>query len=219
MNLGKVILIVQPTGFVSSGKRLHFRSGGSLMKKRRAQGSNIKSHERPSAELRPARAVPKTSDQRLLSKAECALIARSHSPAIKALSDRALGDLAAHLRKARDRAVLVKRYQSRALRGQKPVSGVIASHRGGSSRHALLAAAVTRVARQIERRRVGSVDPAPASMDKHASSQDHAFEDGTRRTSPARPAIGDIQPVPRTEISTLRRRGMTPVLERSRTRR
>lgn len=160
----------------------------------------------------------KHQDQRLLSKGERDLIADTRNPAMKELSDRALADLAKHLRTARDRAELLGRFQRRELRGQMQTSGVTASHSGAPrARRSLLAAAVTRVNKEIERRSARKTQPAPASRKKRASSRDQAIEGGTRRTSPARPAIGDMQPVPSSDIPPLRRRGITPVLERSRT--
>lgn len=166
----------------------------------------------------PVMTSTKHRDQRLLSKDERDLIADARYPAMKALSDRALADLAKHLRTARDRAELLGRYRRRELRGQMPASGVTASHRGApSARRRLLAAAVTRVNREIERRSARKVQPAAASREKRASSRSGAIESGTRRPSPARPAIGDMQPVPSSDILALRRRGITPILERSRT--
>lgn len=166
----------------------------------------------------PIMTSKKHQDQRLLSKDERDLIAGTRYPAMKELSDGALADLAMYLRKARDQVGLWGRFQRRELRGQMPVSGVTASRRGGSSaRYTLLAAAVTRVNRQLEKRRV-SIAP-PTSKEKRASSRDHAIESETRRPSPVRPAIGDMQPVPSTDIPALRRRGITPILEGSRTRR
>lgn len=160
----------------------------------------------------------KQQDQRLLSKGERELIAATRAPAMKALSDRALADLAKHLRTARDRAGLLGRFQRRELRGQMPTSGVSASHSGTpSARRSLLAAAVTRVNREIERRSAVKAQSAPAAGTRRTSSRDHAVESGTRRTAPARPAIGDMQPVPNSDIPPLRRRGVAPVLERSRT--
>ena len=138
----------------------------------------------------------KHQDQRLLSKDERDLIADTRYPAIKALSDRKLAGLAKRLRAARDRAELLGRFQRRELRGQMPTSGVTTSHRGGpSARRSLLAAAVTRVNREIERRSARNARPAAASRNKSASSRTQASESSTRRA-----AIGDMQPVPSSDI-------------------
>ena len=100
-------------------------------------------------------AQTRREEARLLSADERELVAQTHQPAIKELGHSELGDLLVRLRDRRDRARDISRQQRREMRGKAPPSGATraADNTGSRAKGQLLAAAVKRLNKEVERRR------------------------------------------------------------------
>ena len=98
----------------------------------------------------------KRDDIRLLSKNEQDMIAQTRQPAVKTLSDRDLVALAKSLRERRDQAQEISRYLRREIRGRtKKLSLTTTAHNPGArAKLTLLAAAVKRANKEMQRRLV-----------------------------------------------------------------
>jgi hypothetical protein len=92
-------------------------------------------------------------DERLLSKEEYDGVAKTRQPHIKHLSEFQLSDLLVFLRERRDHAGQMQKFYRRAMRGQSGQRQTHVYEPGSSAKRALLAAAVKRGNKEIERRR------------------------------------------------------------------
>lgn len=100
----------------------------------------------------------KREDTRLLSASEQDMIAQTRQPAVKTLSDRDLVALAKSLRERRDRAQEINKYLRREIRGQATKLKRITTpdNSGARAKLTLLAAAVKRANKEIQRRLVAN---------------------------------------------------------------
>lgn len=95
-------------------------------------------------------------EDRLLDAGERDLVARTRHPALGSEAESGLGELVSLLRERRDRALDVSRRQRREMRGKAAPSGAepAKDNAGTREKAAALAAALKRVGKERERRRV-----------------------------------------------------------------
>lgn len=168
----------------------------------------------------------KRVDERLLSKDEFDLVAQTRHPIVKTLAGHDLSELVKQLRERRDRAREFGRYKRRELRGQTMPSGTAATARpaasesgGHRAKRTLLAAALKRASKEMERRRVRSARSDLISNAKRALSMKNAADTDPQWPPATRTANEGMNPIPNTDIApsgALEQEGQRPVLERSR---
>lgn len=114
--------------------------------------------------------VSRRREARVLDATETALVQRSHRPELAEVDDTGLAELTRLLRDRRDRARDVSRRQRREVRGKAAPSGTrpATDNTGNREKAAVLAAAVKRVSKESERRRVAGARHNLASSARRA---------------------------------------------------
>ena len=155
-------------------------------------------------------------EDRLLSLDERELVAQSHQPNVKALSDGDVTELLVRLRDRRNRARDIAKQQRREVRGKSGPAGAspASDDTGSQAKGQVLAAAVKRVNKEVERRRsCGEL----VSSARHALAMRQAAGEPHRLVS--RTSSAGMMSIPNADIApsgALDAEGYRPVLERSR---
>ena len=158
-------------------------------------------------------------EERLLATEERELVAQAHLPALKSLGHGAVSDLLHRLRDRRDRARDIARQQRREIRGKvRPSGSTPASDNTGSRAKAqVLAAAVKRVNKEVERRRASTARQDLVANARKALELTRSADEPDRPVS--RTADNGMHPIANRDIApsgALNAEGHRPVLERSR---
>ncbi|MDP4023023.1 hypothetical protein Q8W71_10340 [Methylobacterium sp. NEAU 140] len=142
--------------------------------------------------------VSSRQEARLLSADEAELVARSHHPTLRDADDKGLADLVARLRERRDRARDVSRRQRREIRGKAAPSGAraAADDTGTRRKAAVLAAAVKRVSKESERRRVARVRGSLVGHARRALALKQGAGDPAAGRPASRTAHEGMRPIP-----------------------
>ena len=160
-------------------------------------------------------------EARLLNSHEHELVQQTRHPAVRNLSDSDLSDLIKRLREQRDRARDVARQQRREVRGKASPSGTrpATDNSGTTEKGALLAAALKRIGKEKERRRIsGARQELPSNARRALAMKQAAGDPATDRPS-SRTAGEGMQAVTNDSVApsgALDAEGHRPVLERSR---
>ena len=158
-------------------------------------------------------------EARLLATEERDLVAQAHQPALKRVGDDVISDLLRRLRDRRDRARDIARQQRREMRGKmRPSGSTPASDNSGSRAKAqVLAAAVKRVNKEVQRRRAGAARAELVANARRALELRRAAGEPYRPGS--RTADNGMHSIANPDIASsgaLDAEGHRPVLERSR---
>lgn len=114
--------------------------------------------------------ISKMDERRLLAADELELVDRSHYPDISALDRAELGQMAKRLRGFRDKARDVAHRQRREMRGKSEPRGMQATrdNTGTEMKRRILASALKRVNRELERFAAAERTPSQAEIARRA---------------------------------------------------
>lgn len=130
-------------------------------------------------------AQSRNSERRFLSDEEFGFVSQSHHPALHELADDTLQSLVKLLRDRRDRARDIARRQRRELRGKaQPAGSRPASDDSGTRmKRQILAAAVKRMNKELQRRRSRAAREEQVAFARRALAMKKAGAGKTRRPS------------------------------------
>jgi len=129
-------------------------------------------------------AMTRKDEERLLTSDENTLVAQSHQPELGALPDHELANIEKLLRERRDRAQSLANKARREMRGKKPAASPPRDDTGSRLKAAALAAAVRRINKERERRRVRT------AREELIANAERAFSLKTQSARPDRPSPG-----------------------------
>jgi hypothetical protein len=158
-------------------------------------------------------------EDRLLSADERELVTQAHQPEVKALPDNALADLLQRVRDRRNRARDIAKRQRREMRGRTAPAGVppAPDNAAWQAKSQMLAAAVKRVNKEMQRRRSAAAREELIANARKALAMRQAAGEPERPGS--RSADEGMHSIPNSAIApsgALDAEGHRPVLERSR---
>ena len=147
-------------------------------------------------------AQSRREEERLLSSDERELVTASHGPTLNELPQADLADLLQRLRSRRDRARDVGHRQRREIRGKAPAAGRTRARddTGTGRKISVLASALKRVGKEIQRRRDATSRRALVAQARRALELRGSSE--TAATQPETRTAGDgIRSIPNSDIA------------------
>ncbi|WP_119680711.1 hypothetical protein [Indioceanicola profundi] len=159
-------------------------------------------------------------EARFLTREEQDIVARTHHPAIQGVAEGELADLIRLLRDRRDRARNIANRQRREMRGK--AEGTARDDAGTRAKRDVLAAALQRANKELDRRRTEAAKDATVKNANRALAMKRATEEFRQADHPAaddRSAGEGMHPVPNEDIApsgALNAEGHRPVVHRTR---
>ncbi len=147
--------------------------------------------------------VSRRREARLLDGSEGDLVGRSHQPDLGRADAASLSELIRLLRERRDRARDLSRRQRREIRGKAAPSGAqpATDNSGTREKAAVLAAAVKRVSKESERRRVAEARNRTVSGSRRALAMKQAAGDPAAHRPSSRTSHDGMHSVPNAGIA------------------